>query len=242
MANELYVWFSDSYVESISIKSLFFMRLLNYCGLEYRPKWIMLPSDIKNLEIELSSLPVFKHEEKILKSYDILELCKKSALENDKTLVLETRSLATRILFEWATTNLVSLYTYLLCTEEQIKERIFKDYLKIYNEVSEDHLNTVSQTMMRLNAQAEDISYLSHQKKELALEILKGFDDHLIQKEFWLGSEISICDFALFSFCYQLYNPQMVFFRDYIKESEHLFPWMKRMDQLSRNNFSKMKV
>ncbi len=218
------------------------MRLLNYCKVDYSPRWILLPEEMKHLEVELKQLPILKYEDKALTAPSIISLCKDSALKNDISLIPEDNSLATRILFEWATTNLVGLYTGLLCNEPKIKERVFKDYLSIYDQISEPHLEKVSSTMLRLNSQTDDISVLSNLKVELALELLAGFDQHMNSNKFWLGDKVSICDFALFSFCYQLYNPQLVFFRDVIKKSENLYQWMKRIDQLSRSDFSKMKV
>jgi|GEM_PF-5008514 len=218
------------------------MRLLKYCKVEFSPRWIVMPQDAKSLHLELRQVPLLRENEKIFSSTEIIQLCKDSAHRNNICLIPEMNSLATRILFEWSTTNLVGLYTSILCTEEKVKERIFKDYTKIYDGLTEEKLNLISKTMLTLNSQVEDISYMANQKKELALELLTGFDNHLKNSTFWLGEEISIVDFSLFSFCYQLYNPQLCFFRDFIKDSEYLFPWMKKLDQLSRHEYSKMKV
>ena len=239
---ELIVWFSDSYVESISVRCLFFMRLLSYCKVDFKPRWVIMPEEVKCLHGELKQIPVLKNGETIYSACEIIQLCKESAAHHGLPLIPETNSLATRILFEWSTTNLVGLYTQLLCTEDQIKERIFKDYIKIYEGLTEEKLAVISTMMLTLNSQVEDISYLANQKKELALELLSGFDNHLKSSTYWLGDDVSIIDFSLFAFCYQLYNPQLCFFRDFIKESENLHPWMKRMDYLSRHEYAKMKV
>jgi hypothetical protein len=242
MKNEWYIWFPDSHLETISIRCLFLTRLLNYSKVDYNINYIKLPNQLSDLNIEAKEIPVLKCGEDTFTSHKIIDLCKKSAKENERELIGEDRSLGSRILFQWATTNLLGIYVGLLYGDKAIRQRVYSDYLKTYPEFSEKNLNLVSKTMLEWTQHNKDISINPVDQKEQVIEILNGFDEHLKNSQFWFGDQLSTCDFALFAFVYMMYNSQMIYFHDLIKKKENLFNWLKKIDQLSRSEYSRLKV
>lgn len=240
--NELYVWFSDSHVETISIRCLFIMRLLNYTQVKYKPKYVLLPHHEKSLEKEAREIPLLKYEGEIFDKVKIIQLCKECSILRGVPLTFEDDSLPSRILFEWSTTNLLGLYVDLLYGDTKIRDKVYNDYLSIYKDLTRSDLKKVSESMLQWSIHNRDISCEVSANKELIFEILDGLDLHLEGKTYWFGETPSICDFSLFAFVYMLYNVQMIYFHSYILEKPNLLSWLKNMDKISRNDFSKKRV
>jgi len=96
--------------------------------------------------------------------------------------------------------------------------------------------------MLEWSIHNEDISQDPRQKKENIKKLIDNLDSHLNKNKYWFGDKISINDIALFSFCYMIYNPQFIYFHDYIKNKESLFNWMKNIDRRTRHDHSKIKI
>lgn len=241
--NKLYVWFPDSRLETVSIRCLFIMRLMRICKLDFDLSYVMLPkARIGELEVEAKEIPLLKHNKKVLRSHEIIQLCKESAKNNSVKITFEDKSFASRILFQWSTTNLLGLYVGLLYGDKEIRQRVYSDYLKSDKSLKEEDLDAISNTMLGWSIHNSDISIEPDQIKEHVFELIDGFDNHLQKSKFWFGEEISICDIALFSFCYMLYNPQMIYFHNHILKKQSLLNWMNRVDKLTRHDHSKIKI
>jgi len=104
--NNLYVWFPDSHQETISIRCFFIMRLMKYCKVDFDLKYVKLPKqDLATLQVEAKEIPILKSGDKLHKTYQIIDLCKKKAIEENVDILFEDQNLAHQIFFQWATTN-----------------------------------------------------------------------------------------------------------------------------------------
>lgn len=243
LQNKLYAWFPDSHQETISIRCFFIMRLMKYCNVEFELNYVRLPEkDLSVLQVEAKEIPILKAEDKLYKTYQIIDLCKETASKENIEILFQDENLAHQIFFQWATTNLLGSYVGLLYGDKEIRERVYKDYQKAYPDFIEKNLDLISESMLEWSIHNEDISQDPKKKKENIQKLIDNLDSHLENNKFWFGDNISINDFALFSFCYMMYNPQFIYFHDYIKSKESLFNWMKTMDHLSRHEHSKIKI
>lgn len=240
--NNLYVWFPDSHLETISIRCLFFTRLLKYSQVDFDIDYILLPNQLKKLQFEASEIPLLQQGNEVLKQDQMIQLCLNSADQKGVPLISHDRSFGSKILFHWATTHLLGVYVGFLYGDKDIRKRVYADYLKTHSEFTEEHLDEISHSMLAWSLHNRDISIAKSQQKEEVFEILDGFNDHLKNSKYWFGNEPSVSDFALFAFAYMMYNTQMIYFHDFIKEREYLLKWMRDLDSLSHNKYSRLKL
>jgi len=217
---------------------------MSFCQVDFNLKYVMLPErDLNSLEVEAKEIPILKNEDDhLLKIFQIIEMCKNSAIEKNIKITFEKESFAHQIFFQWATTNLLGLYVGLLYGDKDIRDRVYKDYRNTRKDLKEEDLDKISESMLQWSIHNDDISLDPKNKKKYISDLIENFDAHLEKSEFWFGKTISICDFALFSFCYMLYNRQFIYFHDQIEARESLFNWMKRLDTISRHDLSKLKI
>ena len=227
---EVIIWPEDRFNETISIKCLFIMRLLNYHGIRHKIRTVGLTSDMKKFETEARHIPLIKTESRVYDVFQFLELIKHNNFPERSALRIDRISFEHRGLLEWSLTNLPGLYLHFLFNDEANRRRLQKYILTKDQKASDSLMLKISSRLEKWSRHASPWEMNNEECERYVHQIISQIEEKLENSPFLVSHEISMIDISIFSFLKLLCSPIISQFRNHIITNESITNWMYIID------------